>query len=551
MSFHLFRTLLLLLPFGASAATLTLVSPEEELIGPAAAERNIRIHVVDTDNSLPGNELRGLLRGYKDDGTLSTEVVGVFSAPVSSLDAEGGAAGSDAHGQRGGVLRLSLPYDGLYELDIRLYDGNGAQTGGYITTLAGIPNDLIQNPLDWGVCTHFSHGKGSLPESLNLVNLAGFSRVRDEVYWNHVEQNPGVFEFPEYADKWIQTAEELGLSPLVVLSYGNASTYPQEFAGSDGFPENEASRNLFNRYVHEVVSRYHTIVSDWEVWNEPHTWGKASPETYTPLLKGVYQTIKAVDPAATVISSGGGGAGGGPGGDYITGIIRNGGLDYQDAFSIHPYMSPYGPEHGYGARGAPIPRVNIPAVWNHLGNFVKRNLRSDKKQLDVWTTEIGWPSHLKGYAVSGEIVQAAFISRTFLLARRYPEMTAVFIYDFQDDGNNPLNQEHNFGLITTEYAPKASYVSVATLARVLGNRPWVRSLVENDSVQVHQYGELSDGVIAAWTIGFERENTTISVPPGDYILRNWQGQDKAVTVNNSGDLQMEISAMPTYLLPRK
>ncbi|EIP97152.1 alpha-L-arabinofuranosidase [Opitutaceae bacterium TAV1] len=543
MKHPFFHLPLFLIPLAAVSSTLTLISPEDHLIGPSGTERKISISILNTDGPAQGGELRGLLRPYEDNGTLSPDIVATFTAPVAPASAANGT-------QTAGVLTVSLPTPGLYQLDIRHHDHTGRQIGGYLTTLASIPERNGPNPDDWGVCTHFAHGKGTLPRSLELVQLAGFSRIRDEVYWQHVEQTPGKFEFPPYADAWIHTARELGLSPLIILAYGNARAWPDEFAGNNGFPANDKARALFVRYVREMVTRYQGVVKHWEVWNEPHSWGKASPEIYTPLLKEVYPAIKAIDPTATVISCGGGGAGGGPGGDYISGVLKHGGLDYQDAFSVHPYMSPYDPETGYGAQGAPIPRVNVPAVWSHLRQFSERNPRSDQKRLEVWTTEIGWPSHLTRHPPAGEVVQAAFLTRTLLLSRRHPAMKAVFIYDFQDDGNNPLNQEHNFGLITTEYAPKPSWVSIATLAGVLGNRPWVRSLVENAQVHVHQYGQLPDGVIAAWAVGFETQTVTLALPPGTYVRRDWQGRGTPVIVGHTGQLELEVSPLPVYLIPQ-
>ena len=55
-------------------------------------------------------------------------------------------------------------------------------------------------------------------------------------------------------------------------------------------------------------------------------------------------------------------------------------------------MAPNTPDFGYAGTGGPIPAVNIPTVWPYLKKISEENLRSDKKELSVWVTEIGWNS---------------------------------------------------------------------------------------------------------------------------------------------------------------
>ena len=72
-----------------------------------------------------------------------------------------------------------------------------------------------------GVCTHFSQGKGYLPENLSLARQAGIRSIRDEATWRPVERVKGQFAMPEAYDAYVDEAVRLGLEPLLILDYGN------------------------------------------------------------------------------------------------------------------------------------------------------------------------------------------------------------------------------------------------------------------------------------------------------------------------------------------
>jgi hypothetical protein len=530
------------------APAIGIENPQDALIAPAGVRRSIgiRIFISESDDARP-SRLRCRLRHYQ---------FGLDFDPSSPHDYNRTLALPPSTGPAPlrAPLEITLPTPGLYQLELSAITPDGTVLVTTSTRLAAIlPRKANTTPPDdWGVCTHFGHKKGTIPRSLELVRLAGFSRIRDEVYWDSIEKKPGEFVFPESADAYIKTASTLGLRPLLVLAYGNGKTYPSAFAGGKGFPESPEARALFVRYAREMVTRYQPRVKDWELWNEPHSWGKASPETYTALLKEVYPEIKSIDPEATVISCGGGGAGGGPGAQYITGIRDNGGLDYQDAFSIHPYMAPgNNPDTGYPANNSPLPRVSIPVVWPHLQNFINHNRRTNGKPLGLWVTEIGWFTSPVTFA-NPELTQAAWFARTYLLARRHATARAVFWYDFQDDGNNPENKEHHFGLITADYQPKPSYVTAATLSATLGNRPWRKAHVENDDVKIFEYksasGE-SGTMIAGWTVFNEPRAVAVQLPAGRYLRRDWRGQETPVIIPGGRAWKWKLGPMPEYLMP--
>jgi aryl-phospho-beta-D-glucosidase BglC (GH1 family) len=65
----------------------------------------------------------------------------------------------------------------------------------------------------------------------------------------------------------------------------------------------------FANFMTQLATRYKGQVAAYEIWNEPnlnYEWGEQTPDpaAYTELLKAAYTAVKAVDPAAKVISGG-------------------------------------------------------------------------------------------------------------------------------------------------------------------------------------------------------------------------------------------------------
>ena len=451
----------------------------------------------------------------------------------------------DATQQRQPVsIAAMMAKPGFYRAEAKLHSLSGTPLGHTSATFAIVPKRSSDAPADFGIVTHFAQGQGSPSVLLPLIKQAGFSWIRDELYWQEIEAAPGQFSFPVHYDAFLQQAARLGISPLIVLDYGNAGAYPRIF-GSSQFPQTAEARTLFVRYVSNVVKRYGKIVKHWELWNEP-SFDQISYSSYLLLLKASYSAIKKASPDAKVIACGGGGIGGGPGGDCVIQLIKEGGLGDQDGFSVHPYMSPNTPELGYPAKGGPIDVVSIPTTWPYLKSLAVRHPKINGRHLQVWVTEFGWPVNRK---VPGqdETSQAANLARSYLLSRRYDSIRVLFWYDLMDDGIDPDNYEHHFGLLHHDLSPKPAFVAASVLATTLGKRSWRDALIDTDDVKVYQYGN-GETVTAGWTVGPAPRVASINLHPGQYIQRDWQGVETPVTVA-SQPFEWTLGPLPRYLLP--
>ncbi|MEM5369630.1 beta-glucosidase [Paraburkholderia azotifigens] len=513
--------------------TLNVNNPAGSLIAQRAGDMKIEFGIPPQEKTGSAMLRTSLLR-YDGDGALVSDPIAFYQQAVT-LTRQSVKA----------TVSITIPRAGLFLVDATLLSENGKAVASKRVNVAAMsPRGRSSFP-DFGVVTHFAQGKGAPEVLLPLVKSAGFSWIRDEIYWDHIEQKPGVFVFPKDYDAYLNRASKLGISPLIVLAYGNAKAYPELFGAEQSFPDSPEARRFFVRYVDEVVRRYGQMVTHWEVWNEP-AFARLGYAGYVALLKPVYTQIKERSPQATVISCGGGGAGGGPGGDCLLEMSKSGALDYQDAFSVHPYMSPHIPETGYPTAGGPIASVSIPTAWPYLEKLTGQHPRTDGRRVQLWITELGWPSSPASAALD-QTSQAAYLVRSYLLSRRYAGVTVMFWYDFVDDGNDPSNQEDNFGMLRNDLSPKPAYVASAVLNATLGSRKWHSALVDDENVKVFQYGN-SEPVIVGWTTANTARVVSVQVPAGKYVQRDWQGAESQVTADGAG-LKWRLGPLPSYLLP--
>jgi polysaccharide biosynthesis protein PslG len=531
-------------PSDASASTgdsgMKVLNPPGALIIDGANNKRVTVQVPPA-SAKGGAKVVATLYRYDDNAELSNTPVSNFSAA---------ATGDKGDGQVS--FNVPLPNPGLYVLDMKLVSAGGASSASLRVSLASLMAGTGTFP-DAGVVTHFAQRKGSAAQVLPLIKRAGFTWMRDELYWQEVEKAPGKFTFPPDNNNYgayITQAANMGLKPLIILDYGNQAAYPGMFKGLRGFPQTPQERELFVRYAQKVVGYYGKQVKAWEIWNEPRFGPQLTYENYIALLKPVYETIKQQSPDANVISCGGGGAGGGPGGDCIANIVKANALPYQDGFSIHPYMSPYDPDSGYLAKGSPLPksRVSVQTVWPHLQQMVQSNPKPGVGPLKLWITEIGWPSSPAAADLS-EQKQAAYLARTLLLSRRFNVVQTVIWYDFVDDGVKPEDKESNFGLVRLDLTPKPAYVAASTLMRTVGGRDWSRAIADNDQLKVYQYGSSGDPVYVGWRADPDADMSPapVAIPPGQYTQRDWQGITSTVTVGPG--FQWKLGALPKYLTP--
>jgi hypothetical protein len=183
---------------------------------------------------------------------------------------------------------------------------------------------------------------------------------------------------------------------------------------------------------------------------------------------------------------------------------------------------------------------------------------------------MGWPT-----TQVSEEAQAQQITRFLLYcAARPDDIERAFIYDMLCDGPDPENREHTFGLVTNDYAPRPSYVAVATAARAVDGLPFLRRIPHGyEGVHLYLFGRAEDAVLAGWvsevsgpeleagtmadgTPAEERKragswpdravNVELGGVRGTATLRDWQGRERPIQAAE-GRLRLALTPWPQYV----
>lgn len=486
-----------------------------------------------------------------------------LSLRLSLRDSETGELVSeyerDIYGDGTFACPVRIPRLGFFDYEVSILKDGEEVIASESSNVAVVPRRVKRGISDFAVSTHFAQGKGRLPYSMDLISMAGFSTIRDEIYWRDVEKRPGVFDFPAKYDEYIDEAGKYGISPLVLLGYGHPMVSPYV---ERGFPVDDRGRAQFVNYVRNVVGRYGGRVKRWELWNEPQPSSGLDPETvYLPLLEDVYEAVKEISPDALVLASGG--APNHVDGAFVRPLLSNGGVACMDGFAMHTYVAPNTPELGYDTPTCPTFKVaSVPTMWTVYGEITDRYSRRGKAP-EAWVTEMGWyVTPRNGQETPGGstifidgLRQAAYAARLFLLSRRYGTVRSVCLYDFQNDGTDPDEKEDNFGMITMGFAPKESFSAISVLANTLTEKRFVEAIVETDETKVYRFSGDDGEIMAMWNVNKAdaplegRTSGTVSLRLDRHRVTvvDWQGKSTEYK-SESGVFNLPLTENPSYII---
>ncbi|CAK0802599.1 unnamed protein product [Prorocentrum cordatum] len=418
----------------------------------------------------------------------------------------------------------------------------------------------------WGVNIHFT---GSHPAEMAALAKA-FKTVRIDLFWHRVEKAKGTFDFKQYEDL-LADMENNDLQPLFILCYGN------QLYGCKDHPRTPSCQEAFTNYAVTSMAHFagHGII--WEFYNEPNgfwaDWGRLRKETkreYPALVNNVMKRVRG-DPAIAnevVI----GPATSGVDVDFICSTGNVGGLDRFDAISAHPYRRD-GPESvieswkelRHRLEGYPLV-ANVPFVSSEWG----------------WAT-CGHPmgglpeSCPPGGGGTGDVIsgpeQAARLARQWLINDKVGISFSIW-YDWKNDGDKPMNAEHNFGatLYNADYTrephtyAKPSYLAAMTLQSLLSSLVYVNNPCDADGIFCLRYRHRNDpdgqyDKYAVWTVKQEGD-MSLEIPLKECMkvvgllgqnLGKWDCDGCSKIVHTAcpegGKVKMHVSSFPVYLVP--
>jgi len=315
--------------------------------------------------------------------------------------------------------------------------------------------------------------------ALDIIQAAGFSRVRMDLGWGGVEQQKGVYDLSAF-DGLVGSLAARGLKLHLILDYFN-TLYP---APSD--PGYAASTvPAFAAVAKATAAHFAGKGITYEVWNEENGgfWPPAANAAqYAELCSAAIAAVHAGDASALVTT--GGLAGFDP--VFLEAMLDAGAGAGADAVGVHPYRQGGGES---ASDDLAFMRATLAGAY--------------ATPPPVWDTEWGyssqWYGDAGGHDPGARAIQAQRVSRELLSAWALGFPLEVY-YDIRDDGTDPTNAEHNFGLVQNDYSDKPAIVAVRTLTRAAAGRSFTGFLpVGFTSMHAELLVGASDRVVALWS----------------------------------------------------
>ena len=403
-----------------------------------------------------------------------------------------------------------------------------------------------------GVNIHFTEPQ--LGE-LEMIRAAGFRWVRMDFTWAATEPEPGRYDFAKY-DSLLAALEKANLRAYFILDYGHPKYARPAAPGDAGDRQPFTSRagtqefrDAFAKWAVAAVGHFKGRGIVWELWNEPNIAHVVPPSggtnrgggtnsgkedqsaggdfvppkggttNYIALAKTVAAALEKaglrgrsrafptgtkreaageclVGPATSVIDL-----------PFLDACFAAGLLEVFDAISVHPYR-----------QGAP---ESVAEEYRALRLLIRRHCAADALPLGTydpsrpnparripilsgeWGYSAAWPSLGKDEAAR-EATQAKYLPRMFLTNVANDIPLSIW-YDWRDDGDDPKEAEHRFGIVRRKptgdakqpFEPKPAYTAMKTLAAQLDGMKFSKQLGSWDA-PVLLFGRGEDTRQVAW-----------------------------------------------------
>ncbi len=402
---------------------------------------------------------------------------------------------------------------------------------------AEIPEPVL--PAGVGVNIHFVTGH---EKDLDLIAAGGFRFVRMDFGWEFTETSKGEYNWAGY-EELLANLDKRGLRAIFILDYShrlyeetvtNRNPITGESHKSTASPQHPESIAAFARWAAASAKHFQGRHVLWEIWNEPNIsfWSpKPDAEQYTTLALATCKAIREAEPQATII---------GPASsefpwEFLETFLKSGVLEYLDAVSVHPYRNPRQPPE------------TASSDFARLRALIARYAAQGKQdRIPILSGEWGYSTCKRGVSLE---TQAAFAARQ-QLSNLLNGVPLSIWYDWKNDGPDPNENEHNFGTVLPDLAPKPAYKAIQTLTRELSGYRVVRRLAlptDKDYALLCQNSG-GENKLAAWTLGEPHQVSLELNLKGETKPAVVSGNGERLTPNiESGRLSLELGPAPVYV----
>ena len=419
-----------------------------------------------------------------------------------------------------------------------------------ITTLGGCtadsdckfgstPAQAAAIPQGLGVNIHFTDPQ---PGEVKMIADAGFRWVRMDFKWDITERERGQYDFAEY-DRLMKALNEYQIHALFILDYGN----PLYDHGAP--PRTAETRLAFARWAVAAAKHFSNRGVIWEIYNEPNIsmfWPpRPNVSEYVELALAVGRAFrsevpneKLIGPALSEIDS-----------SFLEECFKAGLLDYWSAVSVHPYRHD-DPETG--ALDYCRLRKLIQRYRSGGAGQSSTNSSLPERQIPIISGEWGYSSALRNVT---EEKQGALFARE-MLTNIANEIPISIWYDWRDDGSDPSDPEHHFGLVRNTYQPgrdqvyepKPAYRAAKTFSEYFNGYVFEQRLpVGRDDDYVLVFGKGGDRRLAAWTTSATVHRINIPMEKGEFKVTRHTGESAGSVSAGQTGISIEVSTQPVYI----
>ena len=307
----------------------------------------------------------------------------------------------------------------------------------------------------FGICSHPQ--RWSLrDQELEALALAycGGKVLRNDASWSSLQPAPDRWNF-ESMDRKVELFGRYDIELAPIWAYTPRWAAAPEVRGKEW---KEWFRSLpdygaWEKFISATVTRYRGKIRLWEVWNEPDFKGRTSygSDEYAELMKLAWRAAKAADPEVIIQSGGFATVKDHPsrkGNFHEEALVKERGF-----FDIHAYH-----EHGrFASYRAAVEERFLP-MRERTG------------------TTVPWYANETALnSLGGERNQAAALFKKLLYSWANGAIGYNW-YDLRNDGFDVKNGEHNYGMITNDFQPKAVYVAYNTLAGCFSGAQYLKRI---------------------------------------------------------------------------
>ncbi|HEY6806513.1 MAG TPA: hypothetical protein VI306_23235 [Pyrinomonadaceae bacterium] len=380
-----------------------------------------------------------------------------------------------------------------------------------------------QQPDSFGVNIDFTDPK---PGELKMLADAGLRWARMDFKWDATEYEPGKYDFAAY-DRLLLALEKEHIHALFILDYGN----PLYDNGAP--PRTDRTRQAFTRWGVAAAKHFSGRGVLWELYNEPNHelfWPpRPNVNEYVKLALVVGKAFQEQTPNEKLI----GPATSGIDFEFLETCFKSGLLNYWSGVSVHPY------------------RREDPET-------VASDYQRLRQLIDSYA--VGKPiiSGEWGYSTSWENISAAkqgeLLLRSWLTNAANGIQLSIW-YDWKDDGTDPGNPEHNFGIVANAYRqhagnpfdPKPAYIAAQSLTGFLTGYKFVGNLpTPYEKVYVLSFKSGDEVRVAAWTTSQSESDVVIPLE-GAYQAFEYTGREVGIFRSSQGNLKISLSSTPVYI----